>query len=127
MTGQVKEDILSRLAELGVRIDGGILHFNPVLFESRELLREPAEFVFCDFADQSRTLPLEPGSFAFTVCQTPIVYQRAERTAIVIHRGEQRIVRENSLQLTRDETLSLQARAGEITRIDVLFKPNTSH
>jgi hypothetical protein len=123
MTGQVKEDILSRFAELGVRNEHGLLHFHPVLFESREFLTEAAEFVYCDLNGQPTTLQLNPGSFAFTICQTPVVYQHADQQALVIHRGDQQVVRDESLQLTREETVSLYARTGEITKIEVCFHP----
>ncbi|WP_144057456.1 hypothetical protein [Novipirellula maiorica] len=48
MTGQVKEDILSRWDELGIRIERGQIHFDPIFFESSELLQTDAELVFFD-------------------------------------------------------------------------------
>ena len=38
MTGQVKEDIISRFGELGVRIKNGKLQFNPILLKKDEFL-----------------------------------------------------------------------------------------
>ena len=37
MTGQVKEEILTRWGELGLRMRGGLLHFQPVLLDQAEL------------------------------------------------------------------------------------------
>jgi hypothetical protein len=127
MTGQVKEDVLSRFAELGVRIDEGILRFDPVLFESRELIKCETKFSFYSLRNELTSLSLPPGSFAFTVCQTPIVYQHSDRSAIVVHRGDDQQTREGSLQLTRAETMSLFSRDGAVTQIDVLFNTDTSH
>lgn len=121
MTGQVKEDILTRFAELGVRNNLGVLHFDPVLFESRELLKAPAQFVFCDLNDQLTSLDLEPGSFAFTICQTPIIYRHGDDRQLLIYYQNGDVIRKETLQLTREETVSLYARRGEITRVEVLF------
>ena len=48
MTGQVKEDILSRFAELGVVIENAALCFRLDLFDRDELLEAPAEFTWCN-------------------------------------------------------------------------------
>ena len=77
MTGQVKEEILTRWGELGVAVGGGGLRFVPTLLEPRELLDAPAEFRYWDVEGAERRLALEAGSLAFTVCQVPVVYERA--------------------------------------------------
>ena len=56
MTGQVKEEILTRWGELGLRMQGGMLHFNPVLLDAAEL---PAG-----------------GALQFTRQQVPYTYRR---------------------------------------------------
>ena len=121
MTGQVKEDILCRFIEIGVRIDDGIMHFDPVLFQSSELLRDAAEFTYFDRTDRPVSLLLSAGSFAFTICQTPIIYRRSDANRIVIHRGDDCTTRDGSLALTREETKSLFARDGEVTKIEIHF------
>ena len=50
MTGQVKEEILTRQGELGVRIRDGRLYFQPLLLRRRELCDGPDEFRFFDLA-----------------------------------------------------------------------------
>ena len=42
MTGQVKEEILTRFGELGIRVSDGRVRFQPTLLRPQELLREPA-------------------------------------------------------------------------------------
>ncbi len=76
MTGQVKEEILTRLGELGVSVRQGALCFAPSLLRRNEFLPAPAEFAYVDVAHQPKTLPLPPDSLAFTVCQTPVIYTR---------------------------------------------------
>ena len=50
MTGQVKEDILSRFGELGVFVKDGKLLFNPSLLRKEEFLKESAIFKYTDIA-----------------------------------------------------------------------------
>jgi len=76
MTGQVKEEILYRLGELGVRVEGGAVRFQPHLLPASEFLEEPTEFRYCDVEGRDRALPLPAGGLAFTFCQVPVIYER---------------------------------------------------
>ena len=67
MTGQVKEEILTRWGELGLRVMGGRIHFCPVLTEASEVP--------------------EGGSLAFTFRQVPWHIRLGERTALRVQRG----------------------------------------
>lgn len=74
MTGQVKEEILTRRGELGVFVEAGCVTFAP-LHEClrRELTVEPGAFRHINLAGVEATLPMPPKSVAFTLCQTPVV------------------------------------------------------
>ncbi len=76
MTGQVKEEILTRFGELGVRVEAGAVHFAPVLLRASEFLDTPAVFDHLDVEGRTRMLALSAGSLAFTLCQVPVVYTR---------------------------------------------------
>jgi hypothetical protein len=76
MTGQVKEEILTRWGELGVRIENGHVRFRPRLLEKSEFLAAPAEFTYFDVTGKERSVALAPGSLAFTYCQVPVIYER---------------------------------------------------
>ncbi|HEX4858936.1 MAG TPA: hypothetical protein VFV17_07940, partial [Usitatibacteraceae bacterium] len=67
MTGQVKEEILTRWGELGLRMREGRVHFNPVLLDAEEI-------------------PLG-GSLTFTWARIPYTYRRGERTSIRVNDG----------------------------------------
>ena len=59
--------------------------------------------------------------FAYTICQTPIVYHQAPDSRLVVsHFGAEPEERQG-LMLTLDETKSLFSRTGKICRIDVFF------
>ena len=89
MTGQVKEDILVRWGELGIRIEGGCLSFKPRLLRTREFLTEPGTLNFHGLDGIDHCTELEPGQLAFTFCQVPIVYSldRTEKMRIVFSDG----------------------------------------
>ncbi|MEZ4595165.1 MAG: hypothetical protein R3D55_29075, partial [Chloroflexota bacterium] len=78
MTGQVKEEILTRWGELGVAVQAGQLCFAPTLLRPGEFLPEPSEFSYVNQEGERQTVALPPHALAFTFCQTPIVYQRGD-------------------------------------------------
>jgi len=78
MTGQVKEEILTRLGELGVLVEAGTIRFRPLLLPASEFLVEPTEFQYFDVEGRHRTLSLSAGTLAFTFCQIPVIYERVE-------------------------------------------------
>lgn len=73
MTGQVKEEILTRLGELGVRVRDGALSFEPRLLRRRELLPAPATWAVVRSGGRDEALDVPAGAVAFTIAQTPVV------------------------------------------------------
>ncbi len=84
MTGQVKEEILTRWGELGITFEKGLLYFYPTLLRQDELLSDLEEFKYVNIAGEAQTLALSPGSLAFTFCQVPVIYQRGSDSQIVV-------------------------------------------
>ena len=93
MTGQVKEDILSRFGELGVRVSDGALGFDPTILHAEEFLTEPKQFNYINVANQKASFDLPKDSLAFTYCQVPIIYKKSTEPAIevVLHSGESKM------------------------------------
>ncbi|HAD59808.1 MAG TPA: hypothetical protein DCG12_11240, partial [Planctomycetaceae bacterium] len=52
MTGQVKEDLLSRFAEIGAHVNDGTLRFRFELFDTDELLTEARDFTYYNVAGE---------------------------------------------------------------------------
>ena len=73
MTGQVKEEILTRMGELGAWPQGGELVFDPSLLRASELTTEPSAWRCLGVADEERTVSVPVGAVAFTVAQVPVV------------------------------------------------------
>jgi len=84
MTGQVKEDILSRFGELGVFVSDGKLFFNPCMLRSTEFLKKSTAFNYVDLDGETKNMNLEKDSLGFTYCQVPIQYFLAQKEHIEV-------------------------------------------
>ncbi len=123
MTGQVKEDILSRFGELGVLVRDGRLCFDPCLLRKTEFVDGPGHFAYVDVHSQYRQLSLEPGMLAFTYCQVPVVYQWAEREQIEVVADSGERTRTKSLELDEATSREIFHRTGEVVRLTVHLDP----
>ncbi|MBW7882533.1 MAG: hypothetical protein H3C34_07840 [Caldilineaceae bacterium] len=124
MTGQVKEEILTRRGELGVVVEKGCVHFEPRLLRAREFLREPAGFNYVDAQGHLQTIYLAAGSLAFTLCQTPVIYYLGERTSVRVTLADGHTVTFDGPQLDRATTQRLFARDGFLQQVEVNVAAN---
>ena len=120
MTGQVKEDILSRFGELGVRIQKGALHFDTSLLKEEEYLEAPASFEYFNVIGERKSLALTKESLVFTYCQVPIVYSKNIGQASIevsYTGGQQKTLQGSGLDI--ETTLELFSRNNRIEKIIV--------
>lgn len=122
MTGQVKEDIVSRYGELGILVKNGRLHFNPCLLRKNEFLDEAQTFEYVDVHQKIRQIPLEKGSLSFTCCQVPVIYRLStENRLTIIHKDSVPTIF-NDLSIDEVNSRKIFERAGEILQIHVQIK-----
>ncbi len=88
MTGQVKEEVLTRLAELGLRVEDGRIVFRPVLLRSEEWTTARSVARLVDVSGAERLLDLPAGSLVFTFCQVPVRYERGSAIAVSVERAD---------------------------------------
>ncbi|QEG20209.1 hypothetical protein [Mariniblastus fucicola] len=122
MTGQVKEDILSRFAELGVQIEDSTLSFGLDLFDRDELLESPTTFSYCDVAGEIKTEPVPAGGFAYTLFQVPIIYQSGDKDQVEVHFADGKAVSFDGKSLDRETSQRLFSRTGEVAKIVCQFE-----
>ena len=79
MTGQVKEEIITRMGELGCSLKNGQLIFQTNLLKLSEFLKEDAIFSYVDINHNFSEYSLKPQQLAFTYCQVPIIYKLSEQ------------------------------------------------
>ena len=119
MTGQVKEDILSRFGELGVFVRDGRLLFNPRLLRKAEFLKGPETFSYIDINKQVKAIEVEPNSLCFTYCQIPIVYKLAQKESLQVVSSEGDILEFADLTIDSKTSKKIFERTGEIAEIVV--------
>jgi len=122
MTGQVKEDILSRFGELGVFVKNGVLLFNPRLLRKIEFLTKPKTFTYTDINKKTKSLELEKDSLCFTYCQVPIIYKNGDKNEIKVVFNNKSVVTFNALKTDMETSKKLFNRTGEINHIIVELK-----
>ncbi|UCG77118.1 MAG: hypothetical protein JSV95_08085 [Gemmatimonadota bacterium] len=123
MTGQVKEEIITRLGELGLSVQDGRVCFNPVLLRRSEFLSSPETFDYYDVAGRLQTLALEEETLVFTYCQVPIVFRISEerKLTLALSDGTSRIL--EGLVLDESSSREIFRRSGRIVRLDVSLTP----
>ncbi len=126
MTGQVKEEILTRWGELGVSVREGQLRFMPTLLRANEFVPASDSFAYVNLAGQTQTLPLPARALAFTFCQTPIVYVQGEEDKIEILYGNGRITHTSGCCLDSATSQQILGRTGQIRSVQVTVKPVTN-
>ncbi len=125
MTGQVKEEIITRHAELGLIIKQGTIRFAPRLIKSDEFLKIESVFRYYDIANRNEAIELPEGSIGFTICQVPVIYHLAEGPATICVTTSN-----NQTQQIAGDTLPVALsqnvfnRTGDIKRIDVSVPRN---
>ncbi|MDP7593401.1 MAG: hypothetical protein QF552_12055 [Litorilituus sp.] len=123
MTGQVKEEVLSRFGELGIRVQAGVVKFQTHLLRACEFLDSPAPFSYVDIDNNWQEIILPQSSLGFTWCQVPIVYQliQSNETLLTITLDDGSEVVLTELALSAKESSNLFLRNGRIRQINVLL------
>ncbi len=124
MTGQVKEEILSRFGELGVRVDEGSVKLEVALLRTREFVARPQTFRFLNVDGQWQELAVPESGLAFTWCQVPFVYRLEESAepavTVILDDGSRRTL--TGLTLTTELSAELFSRSGRIRQVELVVR-----
>jgi hypothetical protein len=123
MTGQVKEDILSRFGELGVFVKAGSLFFDPCLLRKDEFLQNPETFEYVDVRGQVKQIQMNKGSLCFTYCQVPILYYLGNETKMEVQLGNE-LTSFDTLNIDQPTSQKIFERTGEVFQINVHINQN---
>jgi hypothetical protein len=121
MTGQVKEDLLSRFGELGAAVENGILRFRPGLLDGAAFLKSPRLFRYFHLGGGPGVIDLPKGSLAFTICQVPVVVRLSRDEKITVTRQSGETLEHDGLALDRGTSESIFERRGAVRRLDVFL------
>jgi len=115
MTGQVKEDILNRWAELGLAPHKGELHIDPFFLSEDEFLKTESLFRYLDVNGDWQQIELKPGELAFSYCGVPFVYSKGKAsTGLVLELKNGEKISQKETLLNTNYSASLFARDGSI-------------
>ena len=125
MTGQVKEEIITRFGELGVIPENGCIRFDTSIVRENEYLDAPAKFEFIRESGESEYIELDSGSFDFSFCQTPVIYIKSgsadsHTSAITVSYRDGSTAGIKSGILPSDISAEIFGRSGKIDRVTVL-------
>ncbi len=123
MTGQVKEEVLSRFAELGVQVAGGTVTFEPRLLRALEFVAQPEAFRYLDVDGQWQELEVPASGLAFTWCQVPIIYRLddAAEPGITITRNDGSRQSVPGLALSAEDSTEIFQRSGNIRQLEMVL------
>lgn len=123
MTGQVKEEILARFGELGVRVSDGVVRFDPGLLRGQEFIADPQPFRYLDVEGNWQTLMVPAGGLAFTWCQVPVIYQLIDegRPSVTVTQVDGSQERGNDHTLSKEARTALFRRDGKVRQLTVTF------
>jgi hypothetical protein len=123
MTGQVKEEILTRFRELGICVDAGAVSFVPRLLREREFVAEPRTLRYLDVNDQWQALSVPVAGLAFTWCQVPLVYRLDDdaEPSLTITRDDGTRQTLPGMALPAQHSAALFLRNAKIRQLDLVF------
>ena len=122
MTGMVKEEILTRQAEVGVGFAQGCLTFSPFLLDEAELLSAPRTFTYLDVADDQQQIELPAGSLTSFVCQVPVTVQFGERDEIRADYTDETVRIIPGRVLDQETSRHIFERDGSVRHVHVFFE-----
>ncbi len=99
MTGHVKELIITRFGELGIRLEGGILSLSPGLLDATELFNDEAQA-------------------QFSYCGIPVLLQRGAVDQVRVEQQGQWNEPIAGHELPADHSAAILSRTGEVTAVE---------
>lgn len=123
MTGQVKEDMLARMGELGILVKNGTIYFNPQLLRVVDFLTKEQSIDYIDVEASFKKMKLSKDSLFFTYCQVPVIYQISNENKIIVEtNGDTVSFDANHLDI--ELSSQIFERTGTVTSIRVFITRN---
>jgi hypothetical protein len=102
MTGQVKEEVIARFGELGLRVAEGRISLQPGLLDPTEVFAEEPE----------------GATASFTFCAVPMIIRRGATSAVRLVMADGEVVERGAGALTAAESALIFARTGDVLRVE---------
>ena len=122
MTGQVKEDILVSIHELGVFVEQGRLSFRPRLLRKKLFSEEPGSLDFVTVEQQVHRIEILKNALCFSCCQIPVVYERGSEDRLEAVFSDGTVRQTSGLSLDEATSSKIFQRTGEVAEIRVTLR-----
>ncbi|WP_083963731.1 hypothetical protein [Spirochaeta cellobiosiphila] len=119
MTGQVKEEILTRWLELGLQVQAGQISFNPILIDPQEYLTTEKQWVYYNREGVKLVKTLQKGSFGYTFCNVPIIVTNNDPDKGIAYDYNGQVIKQKEYQLPEDISENIFNKTGQIKEIIV--------
>jgi hypothetical protein len=123
MTGQVKEEIITRVRELGIIIREGRISIDPRFLKKEEFSESGSLLTYIDMKQNKQEMEMPEKSLGFTFCQVPVVYTlTGDSPHIIISGPDGSENRLDSLTLSEEDSRAVFRREGAVSRIHVFIR-----
>ncbi|HBZ40031.1 MAG TPA: hypothetical protein DEO59_16740, partial [Balneola sp.] len=119
MTGQVKEDILVRIGELGIEIKDGRLSFDPSFMKKEEFSKEKKSFDMVSVDQNEYKIELPENTLAFTCCQVPVIYRISDKSGLDVELSDGSSKSFETPELDENLASEVFERSGRVKKITV--------
>lgn len=125
LTGQVKEDVISRFGELGVKIEDGKISFKTSLLNFNEMLNVEQMFDYIGLDGEEKSIELKANQLAFTICQVPVIYKVADKEELLVTYSDGTVKEFVNAVIDDDTSKLIFSRSGEVEKVNVsVCNPN---
>jgi len=122
LTGQVKEDVISRFGELGIRVLNGEIHFDTSLLNDEEILKAETTFQYYNLLGELQNLKLKADQYALTFCQVPVLITISDENKIIITSKDGQKKEMRSTYINHEISSSIFNRSGHVELVEVTIK-----
>ena len=119
MTGQVKEDILVRIGELGIEIKYGRLSFDPSFLKKEEFSTEKKSFDLVSVDQNEYRIELPENALGFTCCQVPVIYRISDKSRLDVDLSDGSSKSFETPELDENLASEVFERSGRVKQITV--------
>jgi hypothetical protein len=118
MTGQVKEEIITRMGELGCFVEDGDITFKPTLLRRSEFLAEEREFTYYNVFNEKYHMGLQKDELGYTYCQVPVIYHLSKKDwSLNIHFADGKVENIKGNRVSKSVSESIFHRNGFIKEV----------
>ena len=115
MTGQVKEGVLARFGEVGVRFSSGKIEFDTTILDPEEAMPHASVMPVGN-------MPIPQGAIGFTLCGVPMTVAAGDQDRIEIHRADGTTETHTDRALPSTISSSVFARDGSIRLVSATLR-----